>query len=118
MARPLGSKNLPKASTPTQGKIDLTGGVPATAPTAPTAPKTEAAPAKRVALGRVSKEKIFRAGVGQLTVHESVNGNVVFKGRMVDENGITYMTTVLMPLNPTTGKALAVSEVDIDKLIS
>lgn len=115
MARPLGSKNLPKASTPTQGKIDLTGGIPATAPTAP---KTEVAPAKRVALGRVSKEKIFRAGVGQLTVHESVNGNVVFKGRMVDENGITYMTTVLMPLNPTTGKALAVSEVDIDKLIS
>lgn len=115
MARPLGSKNKVQASTPTTGKIDLTGGIPETvAPSVPTAP----APAKKVALGRVSREKIFRSASGQLTVHESVNGNVVFKGRMTDENGIVYMTTVLMPLNPATGKALAVSEVDIAKLIS
>jgi hypothetical protein len=39
------------------------------------------------------------------------------KGRMTDENGIVYMTTMLMPLNPTTGKALKVSEIDLDSLI-
>ena len=117
MARPKGSKNKPKIVSNSGGLINLGGGVPAT-PT-PTveeevAPVTEA---KRVALGRVNIEKLFRASAGQMTVHESQNGNIVFKGRCVDENGITYMTTMLMPLNPTTGKAMKASEVDISSLI-
>ena len=116
MARPKGSKNKPRAAvtTASTGLVNLGGGVPATP--APT-PTTEATPEKRVALGRVNIEKLFRASPGQMTVHESQNGNIVFKGRCVDENGITYMTTMLMPLNPTTGKAMKTSEVDLNNLI-
>ena len=116
MARPKGSKNKPRiVSTSGEGLINLGGGVPAT----PETPVEDApvADTKRVALGRVNIEKLFRASAGQMTVHESQNGNIVFKGRCVDENGITYMTTMLMPLNPTTGKAMKASEVDISSLI-
>ena len=116
MARPKGSKNKPRIVPANDGLINLGGGVPAT----PETPVEDAAPAtdaKRVALGRVNIEKLFRASAGQMTVHESQNGNIVFKGRCVDENGITYMTTMLMPLNPTTGKAMKASEVDISSLI-
>jgi len=115
MARPKGSKNKAKTPTASNGLIDLGGGVPAT-PAVTVLPTVEPT-AKKTALGRVSREKIFRASIGQLSVHESQNGNVNFKGRMTDENGITYMTTMFMPLNPTTGKALKVSEVDLDSLI-
>ena len=115
MARPKGSKNKPRIVPPSDGLINLGGGVPAT-PT-PSVEATPAVEAKRVALGRVNIEKLFRASAGQMTVHESQNGNIVFKGRCVDENGITYMTTMLMPLNPTTGKAMKASEVDITSLI-
>tara|TARA_Y100000310_G_scaffold210100_1_gene210717 strand:+ start:356 stop:700 length:345 start_codon:yes stop_codon:yes gene_type:complete len=113
MARPKGSKNKPKIVSTSDGLINLGGGVPAT----PETPTVEATSEKRVALGRVNIEKLFRASAGQMTVHESQNGNIVFKGRCVDENGITYMTTMLMPLNPTTGKAMKASEVDISSLI-
>ena len=115
MARPKGSKNKPRIVPTNDGLINLGGGVPAT-PT-PTVEEAPVADAKRVALGRVNIEKLFRASAGQMTVHESQNGNIVFKGRCVDENGITYMTTMLMPLNPTTGKAMKASEVDISSLI-
>ena len=116
MARPKGSKNKVKVTPESiNGKINLGGGAPAT-PAVTVLPTVEPT-AKRVALGRVTREKIFRATIGQLSVHESQNGNIVMKGRMTDENGIVYMTTMLMPLNPTTGKALKVSEIDLDSLI-
>ena len=118
MARPKGSKNKVKATTVTtasNGLIDLGGGVPVT-PKVTVLPTVEPA-TKKTALGRVSREKIFRASIGQLSVHESKNGNVNLKGRMTDENGITYMTTMFMPLNPTTGKAIKVSEIDLNSFI-
>ena len=115
MSRPKGSKNLPKTPASTNGElINLGGGVPIT-PAVTVLPTVE--PTKKVSLGRVQREKIFRAAPGQLSVHESTNGNVNFKGRMVDENGIVYMTTMFMPLNPATGKAIQVSEADLDSLI-
>ena len=121
ISRPKGTPNKPKAPAG-DSLINLGGGAPATpeiveAPTP--APKVTVLPTveKRVALGRVNREKLFRAAPGGMTVHESQNGNIVFKGRMVDENGIVYMTTMLMPLNPTSGKAHQVSEVDINSLI-
>ena len=120
ISRPKGTPNKPKAPTTDGGLINLGGGVPATPEVAEAPePKVTVLPTveKRVALGRVNREKLFRAAPGGMTVHESQNGNIVFKGRMVDENGIVYMTTMLMPLNPTSGKALKVTEVDINSLI-
>ena len=120
ISRPKGTPNKPKAPKADGGLINLGGGAPATPEIveAPE-PKVTVLPTveKRVALGRVNREKLFRAAPGGMTVHESQNGNIVFKGRMVDENGIVYMTTMLMPLNPTSGKALKVTEVDINSLI-
>jgi hypothetical protein len=121
ISRPKGTPNKPKTPQADGGLINLGGGAPATpAVDAPAPePKVTVLPTveKRVALGRVNREKLFRAAPGGMTVHESQNGNIVFKGRMVDENGIVYMTTMLMPLNPTSGKALKVTEVDINSLI-
>jgi hypothetical protein len=119
ISRPKGTPNKPKAPKADGGLVNLGGGSPATPAVddAPIAPATAPAIEKRVALGRVNREKLFRAAPGGMTVHESQNGNIVFKGRCVDENGIVYMTTMLMPLNPTTGKALKVSEVDLNSLI-
>ena len=100
MARPKGSLNKATLAKQASGKIDLGTGVPASpAPATATATKE---PVKK-ALGRVTKEKVFSAAAGQLTVHESQNQNIVFKGRMTDENGIVFMTTVLMPLKPYHG---------------
>ena len=118
MSRPKGSQNkatIAKETETSGGKVNLGGGVPIE-PVVTVLPTVEPT-AKKTALGRVSREKIFRASIGQLSVHESQNGNVNFKGRMTDENGIVYMTTMFMPLNPTTGKALKVSEIDLDSLI-
>jgi len=119
ISRPKGTPNKPKTPQADGGLVNLGGGSPATPAVddAPIAPATAPAIEKRVALGRVNREKLFRAAPGGMTVHESQNGNIVFKGRMVDENGIVYMTTMLMPLNPTTGKALKVTEVDLNSLI-
>ena len=120
ISRPKGTPNKPKTPQADGGLINLGGGSPATPEIAEAPePKVTVLPTveKRVALGRVNREKLFRAAPGGMTVHESQNGNIVFKGRMVDENGIVYMTTMLMPLNPTTGKALKVTEVDLNSLI-
>ena len=119
ISRPKGTPNKPKAPKADDGLINLGGGVPATPVVEAPEPKVTVLPTveKRVALGRVNREKLFRAAPGGMTVHESQNGNIVFKGRRVDENGIVYMTTMLMPLNPTSGKALKVTEVDINSLI-
>jgi len=117
MARPKGSKNLPKlAPDVINPKINL-GGAPVPATPAVTVLPTVEPTVKKTALGRVSREKIFRASIGQLSVHESANGNINFKGRMTDENGITYMTTMFMPLNPATGKAIKVADADLNSLI-
>lgn len=107
-----------EVSTPsTSPKIDLTGGAPIT-PIAATEPKITYLPtveptAKKVALGTINREKVFRAAPGQLKVHESAKGNTNIKGRMVDENGIVYMTTMFMPLNPATGKAIPIEDLDL-----
>ena len=123
ISRPKGTPNKPKAPKADGGLVNLGGGAPATPeiaeapePKVTVLPTVEPA-AKKTALGRVSREKIFRASIGQLSVHESKNGNVNLKGRMTDENGITYMTTMFMPLNPTTGKAIKVSEIDLNSFI-
>ena len=121
MSRQKGSKNkatIAKETAGAGGKFNLGGGVPIEPATpAVTVLPTVEPKAKKVAIGRVSREKIFRANIGQLSVHESQAGNVNFKGRMTDENGVVYMTTMFMPLNPATGKAFKVSEVDLDSLI-
>ena len=124
MSRPKGSKNKATiASQATVGGFNMGGApIPATpAPEAPAEPKVTILPtvepkSKAVAIGRNTREYLFRVAPGQLSYFRSSNGNLLFKGRFTDENGIVWMTTMAMPLNPTTGKTFPIDQVDLSTL--
>jgi hypothetical protein len=88
---------------------------------APIEPKVTILPtvepkAKSIALGKNTREMLFRVAPGQLSYYKSSSGNLLFKGRFTDENGLTWMTTMAMPLNPATGKTFPIDQVDLSTL--
>ena len=122
MARQKGSKNkatIAKEQAQAVGGFNM-GGSPA--PASPVVePKVTVLPtvepkAKAVAIGRNTREYLFRVAPGQLSYFRSSNGNLLFKGRFTDENGIVWMTTMAMPLNPATGKTFQIDDVDLSTL--
>ena len=126
MARQKGSKNkatIAKEQAQGVGGFNM-GGAPAPASPvveAPVEPKVTVLPtvepkAKAVAIGRNTREYLFRVAPGQLSYFRSSNGNLLFKGRFTDENGIVWMTTMAMPLNPATGKTFQIDDVDLSTL--
>jgi len=122
LARQKGSKNkatIAKEQAQAVGGFNM-GGAPA--PASPVVePKVTVLPtvepkAKAVAIGRNTREYLFRVAPGQLSYFRSSNGNLLFKGRFTDENGIVWMTTMAMPLNPATGKTFQIDDVDLSTL--
>jgi len=129
VSRPKGSKNKTTIAqqAPTTGGFNM-GGSPAPASPvieapieAPIEPKVTILPTveptvKNLAIGKNTREMLFRVAPGQLSYFSSKNGNLVFKGRFTDENGLTWMTTMAMPLNPATGKSFPIDQVDLTTL--
>ena len=124
VSRPKGTPNKPKAPIATTGGFNMGGApIPATPvietpiePKVTILPTVEPKTKKAVAMGRNTREMLFKVAPGQFSYFESSNGNLLFKGRMVDENGLTWMTTMAMPLNPATGKTFAIGDVDLSTL--
>ena len=125
MARQKGSKNkatIAKEQAQAVGGFNMGGSpAPASPVEAPVEPKGTILPtvepkSKAVAIGRNTREYLFRVAPGQLSYFRSSNGNLLFKGRFTDENGIVWMTTMAMPLNPATGKTFQIDDVDLSTL--
>ena len=125
MARQKGSKNkatIAKEQAQAVGGFNMGGSpAPASPVEAPVEPKVTILPtvepkSKAVAIGRNTREYLFRVAPGQLSYFRSSNGNLLFKGRFTDENGIVWMTTMAMPLNPATGKTFQIDAVDLSTL--
>ena len=124
VSRPKGSKNKATiVSQATTGGFNMGGApIPATPVIeAPIEPKVTILPtvepkAKSIALGKNTREMLFRVAPGQLSYYKSSSGNLLFKGRFTDETGLTWMTTMAMPLNPATGKTFPIDQVDLSTL--
>jgi len=124
VSRPKGSLNkstiaAAAATTIGNGKFNMGGGVPITP--AIEEPKVIILPTvepkvKNVALGKNKREYLLRVAIGGFNFFKSANGNLVFKGRMTDENGMVWMTTMAMPLNPANGRSFPIDAVDLDTL--
>ena len=122
MSRPKGSLNkstIAANAAASNGKFSMGGGAPITP--AIEEPKVTILPTvepkvKNVALGKNKREYLLRVAIGGFNYFKSSNGNLVFKGRMVDENGMVWMTTMAMPLNPATGRSFPIDAVDLDTL--
>ena len=125
VSRPKGSKNKTTIAqqAPQAGGFNM-GGSPAPASPVietPIEPKVTILPTveptvKNQAIGKNTREMLFRVAPGQLSYYKSSSGNLLFKGRFTDENGLTWMTTMAMPLNPATGKTFPIDQVDLTTL--
>ena len=125
MARQKGSKNkatIANEQAQAVGGFNMGGSpAPASPVEAPVEPKVTILPtvepkSNAVAIGRNTREYLFRVAPGQLSYFRSSNGNLLFKGRFTDENGTVWMTTMAMPLNPATGKTFQIDDVDLSTL--
>jgi len=114
VSRPKGSKNKATIASQTPvGGFNMGGApIPATPVIeAPIEPKV-----KNSALGKNTREYLFKVAPGSFSYYKSSNGNLLFKGRFTDENGIVWTTTMAMPLNPATGKTFPIDQVDLSTL--
>jgi len=124
VSRPKGSKNKATIASQTPvGGFNMGGApIPATPVIeAPIEPKVTILPTvepkvKNSALGKNTREYLFKVAPGSFSYYRSSNGNLLFKGRFTDENGIVWTTTMAMPLNPATGKTFPIDQVDLSTL--
>ena len=109
MGRPKGSKNV--AQTVVANSIGLGGSA---APIAEAPVKVQGANT----IGKVNREVVIRFAAGSLTARNSANGNLTAGGRGIDQNGIVWMITTAMPLNPATGKTCPTESVNVSEFLN